>query len=74
MTIDQIYIDDNVFGSTYMKLLDGFVASMSSTIEMTMVSELTFFLGLQINQLPNGIFISQYNYAKKSRENVQSGK
>ena len=30
---------------------------------MSMVSELTFFLGFQIRQLKNGIFISQSKYA-----------
>ncbi|KAK6158858.1 hypothetical protein DH2020_006172 [Rehmannia glutinosa] len=37
---------------------------MSSTFEMSMVGELSYFLGLQIKQLKEGIFISQSKYAK----------
>ncbi|XP_059668935.1 uncharacterized mitochondrial protein AtMg00810-like [Cornus florida] len=38
---------------------------MSNTFEMSMVGELTFFLGLQVKQLDDGIFISQSKYAKE---------
>ena len=38
---------------------------MKSEFELSMVSELTYFLGLQVKQLPNGIFISQEKYVKK---------
>ncbi|XP_059669158.1 uncharacterized mitochondrial protein AtMg00810-like [Cornus florida] len=38
---------------------------MSNTFEMIMVGELTFFLGLQVKQLDDGIFISQSKYAKE---------
>ena len=36
---------------------------MSHEFEMSLMGELTFFLGLQIKQLSNGIFISQTKYA-----------
>ena len=36
---------------------------MSLEFEMSLMGELTFFLGLQIKQLINGIFISQTKYA-----------
>ncbi|XP_059654748.1 secreted RxLR effector protein 161-like [Cornus florida] len=38
---------------------------MSKSFEMSMVGELTFFIGLQVKQLDNGIFISQSKYAKE---------
>ena len=59
----QIYVDDIVFGSTSTSMLDEFVKCMSSTFEMSMVGELSYFLGLQIRQLHDGIFISQKKYA-----------
>lgn len=31
---------------------------------MSMIGELTYFLGLQVNQISEGIFISQEKYAK----------
>lgn len=37
---------------------------MSSEFEMSMVGELSFFLGLQIKQSEDGIFISQTKYAR----------
>nr|GEU68249.1 retrovirus-related Pol polyprotein from transposon TNT 1-94 [Tanacetum cinerariifolium] len=35
---------------------------MKSRFEMSMMGEMTFFLGLQVNQSPCGIFINQFNY------------
>ncbi|GJU56943.1 gag-pol polyprotein [Tanacetum coccineum] len=35
---------------------------MKSRFEMSMMGEMTFFLGLQVNQSPRGIFINQSNY------------
>nr|GEU50318.1 hypothetical protein [Tanacetum cinerariifolium] len=35
---------------------------MKSRFEMLLMGEMTFFLGLQINQSPRGIFINQSNY------------
>ena len=37
---------------------------MKKEFEMSMVGELTFFLGLQVKQRKEGIFISQENYAR----------
>ena len=39
-----------------------------------MLGELFFFLGLQISQLKNGIFISQTKYVKKNVEKIQHGR
>ncbi|GKA76371.1 retrovirus-related pol polyprotein from transposon TNT 1-94 [Tanacetum coccineum] len=35
---------------------------MKSSFEMSMMGEMTFFLGVQVNQSPYGIFINQSNY------------
>ncbi|GKC27274.1 retrovirus-related pol polyprotein from transposon TNT 1-94 [Tanacetum coccineum] len=37
-------------------------ASRACRFEMSMMGEMTFFLGLQVNQSPCGIFINQSNY------------
>lgn len=66
--ISQIYVDDIVFGSTSSKLVDQFSKSMSTEFEMSMVGELIYFLGLQIKQCDNGIFVSQSKYAQKLLE------
>ncbi|GKD59865.1 putative ribonuclease H-like domain-containing protein [Tanacetum coccineum] len=41
---------------------DEFEALMKSRFQMSSMGELTFFLGLQVKQKPNGIFISQDKY------------
>ena len=61
--VAQVYVDDIVFGATSDYLLKTFVDSMTSTFEMSMVGELTYFLGLQIKQTKEGIFLSQTKYA-----------
>ncbi|XP_019176275.1 PREDICTED: uncharacterized protein LOC109171658 [Ipomoea nil] len=61
--IAQIYVDDIVFGSTRETYKDEFIRHMKSEFEMSMVGELSYFLGLQIKQLEDGIFISQSKYA-----------
>jgi len=63
--IVQIYVDDIVFGSTDQSLCDEFANSMHDEFEMSMMGELNFFLGLQIKQLEDGIFINQSKYIKE---------
>ena len=60
----QIYVDDIIFGSTNKKLCERFVKLMQSKFEMSMMRELTFFLGLQVKQSTEGIFINQSKYTK----------
>ena len=62
--IAQIYVDDIVFGSTNNTKVQQFIDVMSHEFEMSLVGELSFFLGLQIKQLNDGIFITQAKYAK----------
>ncbi|KAJ1703663.1 hypothetical protein LUZ63_003442 [Rhynchospora breviuscula] len=61
----QIYVDDIIFDSTNATLAQEFSSLMNSEFEMSMMGELNFFLGLQIKQLQDGIFISQIKYAKE---------
>nr|GFA64510.1 hypothetical protein [Tanacetum cinerariifolium] len=58
----QVYIDDIIFGSTHPRYTQLFSNLMKSRFEMSMMGEMTFFLGLQVNQSPCGIFINQSNY------------
>ncbi|GJT68500.1 putative ribonuclease H-like domain-containing protein [Tanacetum coccineum] len=61
----QVYVDDIIFGSTKKSWCDEFEALMKSRFQMSSIGELTFFLGLQVKQKPNGIFISQDKYVAK---------
>ena len=42
----QVYVDDIIFGSTNPALVDKFKYFMSSEFEMSMIGELSFFIGL----------------------------
>ena len=44
--VPQIYVDDIVFGATNDSLAHSFVGKMKAMFEMSMVGELTYFLGL----------------------------
>nr|GEZ86091.1 putative ribonuclease H-like domain-containing protein [Tanacetum cinerariifolium] len=58
----QIYVDDIVFGSTNKDLCKSFENLMKDKFKMSLMGELTFFLGLRIKQKKDGIFISQDKY------------
>ncbi|GJR03518.1 retrovirus-related pol polyprotein from transposon TNT 1-94 [Tanacetum coccineum] len=61
----QIYVDDIIFASTDPKDCDRFSNEMSSKFQMSMMGQISFFLGLQISQNPRGIFINQSKYANE---------
>nr|GFA86834.1 retrovirus-related Pol polyprotein from transposon TNT 1-94 [Tanacetum cinerariifolium] len=58
----QVYVDDIIFGSSHPRYTQLFSDLMKSRFEMSMMGEMTFFLGLQVNQSPYGIFINQSKY------------
>ena len=47
----QIYVDDIIFGSTNEDFCDEFGKIMAKEFEMSIIGELSYFLGLQIKQL-----------------------
>ena len=57
-------MDDIVFESTIDHLAHEFSEEMKKEFGMSMVGELNYFLGLQVKQWEDGIFISQEKYAK----------
>nr|GEZ00680.1 retrovirus-related Pol polyprotein from transposon TNT 1-94 [Tanacetum cinerariifolium] len=59
----QIYVDDIIFASTDPKDCDIFSNEMSSKFQMSMMGRISFFLGLQVFQSPEGIFINQSKFA-----------
>ncbi|CAL9106511.1 unnamed protein product [Musa textilis] len=60
--IVQIYVDDIIFGSLNESLCELFAKCMSHEFEMSLMGELTFFLGLQVKQLSDDIFLNQTKY------------
>nr|GEZ21779.1 putative ribonuclease H-like domain-containing protein [Tanacetum cinerariifolium] len=57
----HVYIDDIIFGFTKKSLCDEFEQIMHNRFQMSSMGELTFFLGLQVQQKEDGIFINQDN-------------
>ena len=69
MIVAQVYVNDIIFGSTKDELAHGFSKLMQAKFEMSMIEELTHFLGLQIRQQDSDIFLSQSKYAKNLVKN-----
>ncbi|GJX67111.1 putative ribonuclease H-like domain-containing protein [Tanacetum coccineum] len=59
----QVYVDDIIFGSSNPKLCREFETLMHDKFKMSAMGELNFFLGLQVLQKKDGIFLSQDKYA-----------
>nr|AAM74419.1 Putative retroelement [Oryza sativa Japonica Group] len=60
----QIYVNDIIFGCSTHALVVDFAETMHREFEMSMMGELSYFLGLQIKQTPQGTFVHQTKYTK----------
>nr|AAM08523.1 Putative retroelement [Oryza sativa Japonica Group]AAP51828.1 retrotransposon protein, putative, Ty1-copia subclass [Oryza sativa Japonica Group] len=60
----QIYVDDIIFGCSTHALVVDFAEIMHREFKMSMMGELSYFLGLQIKQTPQGTFVHQTKYTK----------
>jgi hypothetical protein len=60
----QIYVDDIIFGGYSHVLVSSFTELMENESQMSMMGELTFFLGIQIKQTKQGTFVHQAKYTK----------
>nr|GEU77224.1 retrovirus-related Pol polyprotein from transposon TNT 1-94 [Tanacetum cinerariifolium] len=58
----QVYVDDIIFGSSNLQLCREFEALRHKKLQMSAMGELNFFLGLQVLQKEDGIFLSQDKY------------
>ena len=70
-------MDDIIFGSTNVSLVDSFKETMSKRFNMSLLGELNYFLGLQVVQKKEGIEVHQQKYAqvilkKYSMDHVKS--
>ncbi|GJW46283.1 putative ribonuclease H-like domain-containing protein [Tanacetum coccineum] len=55
----QVYVDDIIFGSTKKDLCNAFEKSMHEKFQMSSMGELTFFLGLQVQQKKDDILLDK---------------
>jgi len=61
----QIFVDDIVFSATNESLCKEFSELMQEEFKMSMMGKLKFFLGLQIKQCKDRIYIHQQKYIKE---------
>jgi hypothetical protein len=59
-----IYVDDIIFGGSSHVLVSSFQEMMENKFQMSMMGELTFFLGIQVKQMKQGTFVHQAKYTK----------
>eukprot|EP00253_Pinus_taeda_P024835 PITA_24835 len=57
-----VYVYDIIFGSNEEAMSWNFASVMQQEFEMSLLGELTYFLGLQVQQNKDGIFLSQTKY------------
>nr|GEU62616.1 hypothetical protein [Tanacetum cinerariifolium] len=63
LLVVQIYVDDIIFASIHTAMCNEFTNMTTTKFKMSMMGQMSFFLGLQISQGPRGIFINQSKYA-----------
>jgi hypothetical protein len=61
----EVYVDDITFGSDNDRLSQKFAKDMQNGFGMSLLGELSFFLGPRICQSNQGIFISQTKYIRE---------
>jgi hypothetical protein len=71
LLIALVYVDDIIFGCNKDSLVQWFSSAMEFEFEMSMIGELSFFLGLQITQRHEGMFISQEKYLREMLKRFQ---
>lgn len=59
-----IYVDDMIYLGSSETLIAEFKSCMMGEFEMSDLGKLQYFLGLEVNQVEDGIFLSQRKYAK----------
>jgi isopentenyldiphosphate isomerase len=60
----QIYVDDIIFSVSSHTLVSRFQEMIENEFQMSMMGEITFFLGIQVKQTRQGTFVHQAKYMK----------
>ena len=66
-----VYVDDLVYTTNSVTLLEDFGRMMINEFEMTNLGLMSYFLGLEIKKNGNGIFLSQEKYVNDLLEKFQ---
>ena len=65
MLIVCLYVDDLIFTRNNSEMISEFKREMAAEFEMTDIGLMSYYLGIEVKQSDDGIFISQNNYTKK---------
>jgi isopentenyldiphosphate isomerase len=60
----QIYVDDIIFSVSSHTFVSRFQEMIENEFQMSMMGEITFFLGIQVKQTRQGTFVHQAKYMK----------
>lgn len=71
--IVSLYVDDLIFTSNDLIMMQSFKTSMKREFEMTDLGEMKYFLGVEVHQNARGIHISQKKYAGEVFERFGMG-
>jgi hypothetical protein len=63
-----VYVDDLIISGNSIKLIDKFKKEMAEVFKMSDLGLLTYYLGIEVKQTSDGIFLSQGSYGKKILE------
>ena len=69
MLIIVFYVDDIIFDRNEESMSHNFASLIQQEFEMSFIGELTYFLGLQVQQNKDSIFLSQTKYCKRILKN-----
>lgn len=69
--IVSLYVDDLIFTGNCEKLINGFKESMKRNFDMTDLGKMRYFLGVEILQRDEGIYICQRKFAKEVLERFE---
>lgn len=71
-----VYVDDIIFDGNRDEQCKDFAERMRTEFEMSMIGELSFFHGLQVKQMKEGLFMSQIKYVKEmlKKLNIEDSK
>ncbi|KAI0496759.1 hypothetical protein KFK09_023083 [Dendrobium nobile] len=60
-----LYVDDLIFTENNPMMFQEFKQAMTKEFEMTYIGLMAYYLGIEVHQMKDGIFISQESYAKE---------
>ena len=73
LIIIAVYVDDLLVTGSHEKLINEFKVEMLIAFEMADLGLMSFFLGMEVKQDHDGIFIRQKKYARENTQEISYG-